>query len=481
MDTDARRDWGWGVLVVSFVVFMAAMFKPWIHGADGVRYYAYLRSAAIDGDLDFEDEFSHYPDAAGVLRRDPRTGRVANAVACGSAVLWAPWFLAAHAGVKIARLAGASVAADGYSAPYVVAVCLGSTFYALAGLLLLYGALRRWAGQGAALTAVMGVWLASPLVFYMCSHPSMSHANAFFCVCALLAACVRWGESESFAAWAGMGALAGLATLARFDNLLWLALPAAQWISWFVVRGSWFARRDSRRVVVGRDRSRQTFFAPINEPRTANHEPRSVLRFLALGAVFCVCALAVFSPQLFAWKALYGSFFSGPRDYKLDPDLSVWSSPHFLDALFSGRRGLFFWTPIALAGVAGWTLRSPIPARLRSAAAAILLAQTWLVGGWAVWWGGASFGPRLFIGCLPLLALGLAALVERTRSRWRAIALAATALLVVWNFGLMAQYALRIVDREGDLTRREVLANQFTRVPVELWRRMGDVLRRRPV
>jgi hypothetical protein len=424
---------------------MAAMFKPWIHGADGVRYYSYLRSTAIDGDLDFENEFTHYPDAAGVLRRDPQSGRVANAVACGSAVMWAPWFLAAHAGVKIARAMGAGVAADGYSTPYVVAVCLGSAFYALAGLLFLYGTLRRWSGRGAALTAVILAWLASPLVFYMYAHPSMSHANAFFCVCALLAACARWGESESFAAWAGMGALAGLAMLARFDNLLWMALPATQWVLLFL-----------------------------------KDDARGRRRLIALGVVFCICALAVFSPQLIVWKALYGSYLSGPRDYKLDSDLSLWRSPHFFDALLSGTRGLFFWMPVALAGVAGWALRSRIPARLRVVAAAILFVQAWLVGGWAVWWGGASFGPRLFIDCLPLLALGLATLVERTRGRGRVVVATATVLLVIWNFGLMAQYSLLIVNREGALTRREVIVNQFTRTPVELWRHAKDVLRRRP-
>jgi len=376
-----------------------------------------------------------------VMRADPATGRIANATPCGSAVMWAPWFLAAHAGVKVARLAGATVAADGYAKPYVIAVCFGSFFYALAGLFLLYGSLRRWFARAASLTAVMGVWLASPLVFYMYAHPSMSHANSFFCASALLYVCARWGRSSSFSAWAGMGALAGLGMLVRYDGVLWALAPAATWA------------------------------ALLYEKRS------SALRLLALGVVCAACAVIVFSPQMMAWKYMHGSFFSGPKDFKLARDLGVWTSPHFRDVLFSGRRGVFFWMPIAWLGAAGWAMRSPVPVPLRAVAPVIFLLNAWMVGGWVMWWAGASFGPRFFVSHLPLFAFGIAAVMSRFSARGQKVAIGVVVLLIVWNFGLMAQYALRMIDREGDLSRREVIMNQW-RVPGEVLGRAGDILGR---
>lgn len=430
------------VIVAVAGVLALLLFRPWIHGADGVRYYSYLRSMAIDGDLNFENEFRHYiADCEPLLReqrRDPETGRIPNAVPCGSAMMWAPWFTVAHLGVKIA-----GGKADGYGAPYAWAIGLATLFHALLGLLLLRATLRRWFASGPALAALLGVWLASPLVFYMFAHPSMSHGNSFFCVCLLLFLCSRREASTSLAIWAAIGIVAGMTLLVRFNNLLWIILPAVEWM-----RLLW-----SHRCSPG--------------------------RAIGLGALCAVCAIVVFSPQLFAWKAMHGSFFSGPRDYKLSTWLTVTSSPHFFDALISGWRGLFFWTPIALVGVAGWIAPSRVPLRLRVVAPVILFALAWLIGGWGVWWAGASFGPRFFINCLPLLALGVASMIELAPGRARRLAYGAIALLVVWNAGLMAQYALRLIDRENELTRREIIVNQFTRVPQEVVRRAGDIILRK--
>ena len=299
-----RRDPGWLAIVALAALLGLALFRPWIHGADGVRYYAYLRSIAFDRDLDFENEFRHYPDSAPLLRewhRDPDTGRLTNAVACGSAVMWAPWLAIAHAVVATANAAGADVPADGYSRPYVVAVCLGSTIHALAGLLLLYATLRRWFAWPAALTAVVGLWLASPLVFYMYAHPSMSHANSFLAVCALFAACARWGQSRSVGPWAAMGALAGLAMLTRFNNLFWIAVPGANWLALLARAG----------------RQRPEAPTPTPTDPSDGRPSRDVAQTLLLGLVFAAGALVAFSPQMAAWRAMHGSFLAGPRDYKL--------------------------------------------------------------------------------------------------------------------------------------------------------------------
>ena len=54
----------------------------------------------------------------------------------GSAILWAPFYAVADAAVLMARAAGAAVPRDGYSWPYLAAVCYGSAFYGFLAVLL---------------------------------------------------------------------------------------------------------------------------------------------------------------------------------------------------------------------------------------------------------------------------------------------------------------------------------------------------------
>ena len=67
------------------------------------------------------------------------------------------------------------------------------------------------------------------------------------------------------------------------------------------------------------------------------------------------------------------------------------------------------------------------------------VVQVLVVGSYATWWGGASFGARRFLNCTPLFALGLAALFAWLPARRRRLAAAVVAVLILWNFGLALQ------------------------------------------
>src|SRR5207244_471569 len=126
-----------------------------IRGADEIEYFAYLRSIVFDHDLEFGNEYQHFyaQDPEGLAgfketflgRLEPTTGRHINFAPLGSALLWSPFYLLAHAGVILARSMGATIAADGFSRPYVAAVSYASALYGAAGLLLMLKTLRgRW-------------------------------------------------------------------------------------------------------------------------------------------------------------------------------------------------------------------------------------------------------------------------------------------------------------------------------------------------
>ena len=89
-----------GPLLVTVVALLLApvLWKPWIHGNDGVRNFAYCRSFWMDHDFDFSNEYEHYRRAGEMAPvekiggPDPVTGRPGNALGIGSAILWSPFF-----------------------------------------------------------------------------------------------------------------------------------------------------------------------------------------------------------------------------------------------------------------------------------------------------------------------------------------------------------------------------------------------------
>ena len=91
-------------------------------------------------------------------------------------MLWTPFYVVADGLVIAARSLGSEVPRDGYSWPYVWAVCLGSLFWGTVGLALCYLNARRFYGRFASQLAVLGLWFASSLVFYLYITPPMAHA-----------------------------------------------------------------------------------------------------------------------------------------------------------------------------------------------------------------------------------------------------------------------------------------------------------------
>ena len=116
------------------VVFVLSLFliTPYVRG-DGNGYYAYVRSVILDGDLNFENEYARadpkFRENLFKRRITPR-GYLDNPWAPGSAVLWAPFFLAGHAIATAGNALGLAVPLDGFSPPYRWAVAVGTATFA---------------------------------------------------------------------------------------------------------------------------------------------------------------------------------------------------------------------------------------------------------------------------------------------------------------------------------------------------------------
>lgn len=404
------------------------LFRPWVHGIDGAGYYAWLRSAVVDGDLDTADEFAHF-DRLETEWSDPfratSTGLHANPYPIGAALLWAPAFLLVHA---LAPVGG--YPADGYSPPYIWAISLSSACFVLVGLLLLLDIARSWARPGAAFWGIAGVWLASPLVFYQYAHPSMSHAADM-----LVNSTVVWWWSRTRVAmpaarwWFVLGLLIGLAGMVRQQNLLLGLFPGLSLVLSFL-RWRWAP-------------------APV----------------LACAAALAAGALLAFAPQLWVWGEVFGSPFVNVQALAYRAPLLIDPlRPHLIEVLFSSNRGLFIWSPILLPATVGSVALWCFDRRLAAFLIANAALQIYLIASWSVWWGGAAFGARLLLGVIPLWALGLAAGFEwLLRRGLPPLALPlASAAFTVWNALLMAQYAFGLVARNGPADLSALLRNQWT-------------------
>lgn len=434
---------GRGLLVALFVLTLP-LVTPRIRGADEIECFSYLRSAVFDRDLDFEDEYRwfHARDPDGLRafkatfldRREPATGRPINFAPLGAALLWSPFYLLVHAAVLAARALGAGVAADGFSWPYAAAACFASALYGFLGLLLVHDALVRFGRfpDTTAALAVAALWLGTPVLYYMTVAPAFSHAASLFAVALLLWLWLRVRERDdaSFAAWAAVGAAAGLSGLVREQDMVFVALPAADL---------------ALRVLRGR------------EPA------RNLVRLVLLGAAAAVAIV----PQLLAYRAVNGRF--GPSHLvarKMD-----YASPHFLQVLFDAGHGLFAWSPLLVVATAGLLVcavrRASWPLMLMAGG---LLLQVWINGSVDSWTQAGAFGSRRFVSSTAVFAWGLAAAVHAAQPRLGRTAVAmGLAVSVWWNVSLMVQFGLKLMDRQG-LEWPRVATNQVAAVPKHLGR-----------
>jgi hypothetical protein len=405
-------------LAAFFTVYFARLNWPPVR-SDGVGYYAYLPAFFIHHDPGFEgltaplanyyriDPPAEIPDWTGI-QRHPATGRYLNKYPMGVALMAAPMFFAAHAMSLLLEQP-----ADGFAPLYQFAVAVSGLLYAVLGLLLLQRLLEAEFGRGAALAAVAALLFGTNLFHYATYDSLFSHAFSFFLVVALLALTRAWARQPTLACAAALGAVGGLLALVRFPNVAFLLLVP---LYGGIGRGELV-----RRV----------------EP-WVRLPPALPLAGFAFAATI--------SPQFIYWKYAAGSWLI--QAYQ-DEGFNF-LRPHVLEVLFSVRKGLFFWSPLLLLGVAGMALprfrRSPYALLV----AGLLALQIYVIASWWNWWYGGSFGHRGFVESLPLFAIPLAALYASLPNRaWRASVFLLCAAMIALNLIQMIQYWKRILPFDG--------------------------------
>jgi hypothetical protein len=375
---------------------------------DATHHFVQLRSIVFDRDLRFRNEYVRLyelssDDVAGtewIFTDLTATGRVRNYMPIGPALLWAPLYLAVALVQSVLAAFGVSAPPDGFGWAFQMVPGVTGIAAATVAAVVSFRLARQYTDPASAAVGTLAVWLGSHAIYYSLVSPSYSHAASMLTSALFFTYWLSVRDRPSVGSIASMGALGGLATLMRWQDVVFLAVPLIEAIRW---RTRW------------------------------------PLRLVAAGAAVALWAV-VFSPQMVVWKILYGQALAVPQG----PSFMQWTTPHPVAVLFSTNHGLFTWAPIlvlAVLGLVSFGGRYP-PTVLPLAG--VLLASWYVNAAAADWWAGEAYGARWFLSLFPLFVVGMATwvygggrpLAERTTR------IAVLAVLVVTNGLLLLQYQL---------------------------------------
>lgn len=354
------------LIFLTLVVIFLTRFSFLGHAiyGDGIYYWAYTRSIALDRDLDLRNESVHryYPEG----NNSPETSSPAEDTQLtdnkyypiGTSLSWLPAFLSAH---SLSHVFG--YLPNGYSDIYQVTVGVFSISLVIVALSLIWKTLRMdYSGFTSWMSLALLIFSTS-LVYYSSLDVLNTHSLALlftaFAVYVLFQN-LRTTLETGFL----YGLIAGLASLTRPQDSLVaiLFLPG---------------------VLKAKDK-------------------RCFLAFLLGG-------MAGYLPQLGASLVIFGNFLSFP--YLTGGDVFNPFSPHVLELIFDTKRGLIYFSPIFLASIAGLVLyfrnKKPFAGRLLLLTA----AQFGVISIWSGWSQGEAYGMRMLISLIPVFGLGLAELI----------------------------------------------------------------------
>ncbi len=253
------------------------------------------------------------------------------------------------------------------------------------------------------------------ILWYALAEPSLAHAPTMAAVAAFVWYWTATMGRRSLVHWIGLGALAGFAGLVRWQSVLFALLPAIE-----ALTALWRAGR-------ARDAA-------------------SLRSTLVGGVAFTMAAVVAFTPQMLAWKAMYGHYLAVSP---IAPQI-IWRHPHLVDVLFASQNGLFAMSPILYVAAIGLVIFARRRPAVGVPSLVVVAAMIYFNASVQDWWGSAGYGGRRFDGTLPLFVIGAAAAVERLSTllvrRPRLAAAAVLGGLAIWNATFLA------AAREGAVT-----------------------------
>jgi len=273
-------------------------------------------------------------------------------------------------------------------------------------------------------------------------NPSWSHALSAFGVALFLWYWDRTQLQRTFGQWFVLALIAGLMANVYYPNVFLLIFPGLESI--YLMRG-----------------------ASANSDQGGFKLRKLVLCWTIFVPVFLVSLLPTFVTRQIIYGNPFATGYPGMRTWN-------WTSPVFLQVLFSSDHGAFSWTPILAFATIGLFFLLKRNALLGAGSLLTFLTFYYFIASYPDWDGLSSFGNRFFISLTPIFILGLAALFGATAGwlgktpRATAVVGGATLLFAVWNLAFIFQWGTHMVPARGEISWAQMIDNQFVNVPLRL-------------
>ncbi len=388
---------------------------------DGTGYYMYLPAAIIHHDLGHLSFYAHidsvYHPSGDVLQytiqSHEATGRRSTHYPMGVALLELPGFLVAD---YFTRHYG-QYPRDGYSAPYQLAVALGTIGWVIIGLFLLRRFLLRFYPESVVWKVLLLAFAGTNLYYYTAFFPSWSHPYSFFLFAVVLYVTESWYREGKLKWVLLLGLTMGLVVITRPSNIVIALIPLL-----------WPQERHNGRVAFLKSQLWGLFAAFL----------------LFVGVLFL---------QMTYWKYVTGQWVY----YSYKEEGFDFLHPRLVKGLFSYRKGWAVYTPLAFLFCVGlWPLYRRSKA-LFAPFAAFLAVNIYVIFSWKAWHYGGCFSCRPMVESVAVLALPACALVQRISLARKAIVRAAATViigfLVVLNLFQTYQYSLGVIHYDR-MTRK---------------------------
>lgn len=394
------------IMLAAYVTAIVAFPKPGgrVVTGDATHQFVQLRSMVYDRDLHFQNEYVRLygleagpaPGTEWVFTELTSTGHVRNYMPVGPALLWAPLYLVASGLMALMAALTGAPAPTGFEPALQLMPGVTGVLASVVAAWITARWIARTPARAAAPWAIAGIWLGSHALYYTLVSPTYSHAPSMLTGAAFFAHWWRWRSTPDLRAFLVAGLLAGAASLMRWQDALWLAVPAIEALRW---RVSW---------------------------------PERIAALTLLGVGW----LVVFSPQMLVWQALYGRAFTVPQGAAF----MEWASPNLVEMLVSSNHGLFSWAPILVLACVGLGTVARRDRALALPLAVVLISAWYVNAAVADWWAGEAYGARRFLSLAPLFAVGLAHWIAGTDGRVSPLRAGVTAVAIGLNGLLLFQY-----------------------------------------
>ena len=420
-------------IIAIFIIALAIIYniagKNWkyennIINWDVKSYYAYLPAAIIYKDLSFE--FVYTNENTEFLRNNIWVQKLENGkkivkTTMGMSYIYLPAFVVAH---TVAEPLGYE--ANGFSAPYKVALNIISLLYLMLGLFYLRKILLLLKYRESVIfITIISIVLGTNLLFYSSIEPSMSHVFNFSLITIFLFHTIKWYSTSKIKHLIFLGLIGGLITLIRPTNI----------IVYFIF-----------------------IFWNVNSITQIKYRVIYFIKNYKTSLLLILLFIIPWNPQLIFWKIQTGHllFFSYGNDERF-----FFGNPQIFNILFSYWKGWYLYTPIMFVSTLGLLFLYKKNKSTSIIITIYLGIMIYILSSWWSWWFGGGFGNRAFIDFYGIMAIPYAAITTFfIKKRYINILYASIIILLIYlNIFQTKQYINGIIHYWG--MTKELYWEQF--------------------